>query len=310
MVVENTRVLNRNRKQTRRTLPASLPQNRTKKMKGKTEFNQIEVYEIKKLVKQKELASTSEQKNIRGKIRRLGFYYSDYSSKKENYNLNDFEALIKNGSIKIIGEKTIQNQYTKSIEEKPIKNPTNNFKNNKSISEIELMLILNKSFYFAKDIDSKVPNSTGFYCIKLSDKSRLTEKYQAILEKRDNRILYIGKAEGQTLRKRFLNQELRAIGHGTFFRSIGAVLGKLPIEGHLKGKANQNNYKFGLTEKNEIIKWINENLQVNWIEYNGDFSIERELIIKYKPLLNNTHNPLKLIELEIDKHKCREFARL
>ena len=47
-------------------------------MKGKIEFSQIEVYEIKMLIKLKELASILEQKSIRRKIRKIGFYYSDY----------------------------------------------------------------------------------------------------------------------------------------------------------------------------------------------------------------------------------------
>lgn len=279
-------------------------------MKGKAEFYITEINEIKELVKQKELASNSEQKKLRSKIRRLGFYYSDFSAKKENYNLNNIEALLNNGLIKIIGSEIILNHNIENIKEKSFEKNILNFKNNRNISEIELKLFLGGSFHLAKDVDLKVPNCNGFYCIKLNDNSRLTEKYQAILEKRTNRLLYIGKAEGQTLKKRFLNQELRAIGHGTFFRSIGAILGKLPIKGHLKGKGNQNNYKFGLKDKSEIIEWINDNLQVSWIEYDGDFSVEKELIVKYKPLLNNTYNPLKLMELEIDKRKCREFARL
>ncbi len=41
-----------------------------------------------------------------------------------------------------------------------------------------------------------------------------------------------------------LGNELRARGHGTFFRSLGAVLGYLPPKGSLKGKSNQNNYTF------------------------------------------------------------------
>ncbi len=37
--------------------------------------------------------------------------------------------------------------------------------------------------------------------------------------------------------------------------------------------------------------------------------IEKDFIQKYTPLLNDTHNPLKLQELKDDKAKCREIAR-
>ncbi|WP_407933042.1 GIY-YIG nuclease family protein [Herbiconiux daphne] len=41
----------------------------------------------------------------------------------------------------------------------------------------------------------------------------------------DSDLIYIGEAVGQTLRKRFLGNELRGKRHGTFFRSLRAVLG-------------------------------------------------------------------------------------
>ena len=70
-------------------------------MKGKTKFSEYEANQIRKLINQKVLASTNEQKGIRNKIRDLGFYYSDFSNKK-GYTVEDFEELIKTGEIKII----------------------------------------------------------------------------------------------------------------------------------------------------------------------------------------------------------------
>ena len=144
--------------------------------------------------------------------------------------------------------------------------------------------------------------------IKLKTNSRLPDRYQSILDKKKYKFIYIGKAEGQTLGER-LAQELELKSPGTFFRSIGCVLKYLPIKGHLKGKANQNNFKFSTNDKSEIIEWLKKNVELSVVKFNGDFSIEIELIGKYCPLLNYTHNPMKLQELEDDKDKCREIAR-
>lgn len=50
-----------------------------------------------------------------------------------------------------------------------------------------------------------------------------------------------------------------------------------------------------------IIKWLRDNVEVSVATYEGDFDIENELIKKYCPLLNDTHNPMRLVELREDK---------
>lgn len=275
-------------------------------MKGKTEFTEFEANQIRKLINQKLMASTNEQKSIRNKIRSFKFYFSDFSSKK-GYTVQDFENLIKSGEIKIVGKGKSENSQIK-------KEPKNNSKHStieKQVIEnknIEKDLILNGKFCSIKDLSQRILNSTGFYCIRLKTNSRLPDRYQSILDKRKYKFIYIGKAEGQTLSER-LAQELELKSPGTFFRSIGCVLNYVPIKGHLKGKSNQNNFKFPPNDKNEIIKWLRENVELSIANYNGNFSIENELIGKYCPLLNDTHNPMKLQELKYDKDKCRKIAR-
>ena len=71
----------------------------------KTTFTKSEYAELKKLISQKVLADRSEQKRIRDKIRKIGFHYSDFSSKK-GYNVSDLEELVRNKQIKLIGGST------------------------------------------------------------------------------------------------------------------------------------------------------------------------------------------------------------
>ena len=85
-------------------------------------------------------------------------------------------------------------------------------------------------------------------------------------------------------------------------------MGYLPEKGSLLTYKNKKNYVFKPTDEAKIINWINTNLEVNWITFNGDFSIEKDWISKYCPLLNDTHNPRKLIELKEDKAYCRAVA--
>ncbi|MBR9833501.1 hypothetical protein GYB57_15260 [bacterium] len=184
----------------------------------------------------------------------------------------------------------------------------------KAVQKLEpslaLKVLMNeKNFKSAADIDSRVPDEPGVYCIRLAKGAVLPETFQSKLEERNHNIIYIGIAS-KSLKKRFLGQELRSKGHGTFFRSIGAVLGFLPDCGSLKGKANQNNYKFNNQNTHEIIEWINENLLVNWIAADSELLKQEDNLIKmHLPLLNIQGNPLALDELRVLREKCKLVGR-
>ena len=100
-----------------------------------------------------------------------------------------------------------------------------------------------KNFKLASEIDSQVPHNSGLYCIRIKNANALPAPFGRILKERNINIIYIGIAS-KSLNRRMLNQELRAIGHGTFFRSLGAMLGYRPPKGSLNDKANKRNYKF------------------------------------------------------------------
>jgi len=165
-----------------------------------------------------------------------------------------------------------------------------------------------KNFRSAATIDEIVPNVSGLYCIRIIDKNKLPKPFNILLADRGHNIIYIGIAS-TSLKSRFLNQELRANGHGTFFRSIGAVLGYKPPKGSLLGKANKRNYKFSLADETKIIEWINKNLLVNWIELEKQCeTIETALLYKYRPLLNLAKNPSALFQLTELRATCVSIA--
>lgn len=61
-------------------------------MKGKNSFTQQEVNEILALIEEKLNAEPSMQKGIRAKIRKLGFYHSDFELPRRpgGYDQDDF----------------------------------------------------------------------------------------------------------------------------------------------------------------------------------------------------------------------------
>ncbi|MDI1318099.1 GIY-YIG nuclease family protein [Flavobacterium sp.] len=275
-------------------------------MKGSTSFSSETLEVLRLLVKKYSQAnSAADQKAVRVLMRKLNFYVSDFGITSITPSV--FEGLLDKGFITCNDSTSLRRKFVVPVVKKETTSTITKNRSTGLKDTVEKQLI-HGVFKKAELITNSVPDQTGFYCIKLIKGSKLPPKYQMHLNQREHLIIYIGKAEGQTLKKRFLGQELRAKGHGTFFRSIGAVLGFLPELGSLKDALNKNNYKFKVHDEQKIIQWINRNLEVNCLVFQGDFSVESQWIKKHCPLLNDTHNPLKLQELRTDKAHCRKIA--
>jgi len=173
---------------------------------------------------------------------------------------------------------------------------------------IEKVLLNHQKYKEASKADILVPHEPGIYCFRLRNIEALPSPYKEYLKIRKHNLFYIGIAT-KNLNRRMLNQELRAKGHGTFFRSLGAVLGYRPKRGSLIHKLNKRNYKFEPEDELRIMEWVNDNLLVHWVVHNSDLNdLETSLIRKYKPLLNLSKNPLALAELKAVRSECVRIA--
>lgn len=154
--------------------------------------------------------------------------------------------------------------------------------------------------------ESKVPARSGYYAIFIKDRTLLPDWLTEGLDSRG--ILYIGIAT-RSLATRLCRQELRHRSPATFFRGLGAVLGFRPPAGSLLGKKNQRNYKFSDDDTDQIVQWIDTNLEISWVVSDTPSrEIERQLVGRYFPPMNKVHNPRALSELTDLRSVCREIA--
>jgi hypothetical protein len=70
-------------------------------MKSKLQFTQNEAAEIRRLLRLKVSADHGTQKQVRAKIREIGFYISDFDRSKQGVDESDFDALVRDQRIKI-----------------------------------------------------------------------------------------------------------------------------------------------------------------------------------------------------------------
>ena len=278
-------------------------------MKGKNQFTKEEIEELKELIALREKSGRLEQKRIRDKMRRIGFYGRD------DYGINDctvskLENLINCGLIKMIGPSSSVKSVSKEASRCSIRKAASDAEQKSAAfvegKDVEQKLVFGKFMPVNSVNESSVPDVPGLYCIKLRQGVTLPSKFVKI---REDRIIYIGQAS-KSLKKRLWQEELNHKRPATFFRSIGTMLGYLPPKGSLYGKST-GNYKFCPEDTEAIKKWMRLSLMINWMPFfseNMD-SVEESLIGKYCPLVNIEHNPSACAVLKEARKACVEYAK-
>lgn len=262
-------------------------------MKGRSTFTNLEISAIKKLIAEKNLATADKQKGIRGKIRKIGFHYSDFSSKKDGYTVEDFEALIDSGQIKI---SHVINKATKTA-------MTNNINIPKPIEkEISLLITSNSlksnldnfkinRFDPKTDSENIIANSSGNYILCLRKNSKLPPiSIKPILTTFDGlQVIYTGIAGG-SLRTRDFRQHFKGnnAGRSTLRKSIGVLFGYKQIP--RDRDPNTGKTKFCNTDELKLSKWMCDNLIMFFLPTTYFNNIEIELINYFNPPLNLKNN--------------------
>ncbi len=152
------------------------------------------------------------------------------------------------------------------------------------------------------EVAARLPHRPGKYAFFIRDLSQLPAAFQSEAKTRpDRHLLYIGKAD-VSLFVRVWEQECLHRHPGTFFRSVGAMLGyRSPIGGR--------NYEFSASDKGAVVDWLCGNLSVAWTSQQiagSHLKSEKVLIERHTPLLNIAGNPRKFGELQRLRGLCRQ----
>lgn len=262
-------------------------------MKGQNTFTSLQVQTIKKLIAEKVLATSDKQKGIRGKIRRIGFYYSDFSSKKDGYTVADFETLIRSGQIKISDEnyKSTTIEPTKPIDKpKPVEKKVSVIQKTKGLNSNLDIFKVNR-FDPKTDSETIIADSPGNYILCLKRNSKLpTVSIKPILTNFEGlQVIYTGIASG-SLRTRDFRQHFKGnnAGRSTLRKSLGVLFGykQIPRDSDLTtGKTKFNN-----ADEQKLSEWMCDNLIMYFLPTLDFNSIEIELINHFNPPLNLKDN--------------------
>ena len=218
-------------------------------MKGKNQFSQSEITELKSLIKERIKADNSRQKGIRARMRRIGFYGSDFGI--NDLQPSDFDNLIRSGQIKVLGQRISQPKVAVSKKPKPVAKPKN-----AQSAERNFQL-----FDPTKNSEEQIPDNPGNYIVCLRKGSKMpnvgiefkTTPSQGL------QVIYTGIA-GKSLRKRDYRQHFTGnnAGSSTLRKSIGSLFGYPKIA--RDKNADNGKTKFNLTDEMKLSEWMMKNL--------------------------------------------------
>lgn len=69
-------------------------------MSGRHEFTDDELDEIRDSLRELRRVDSGRQKTIRGRLRRIGFYITDYSHDANGFTVSDFDEMLSRGTIR------------------------------------------------------------------------------------------------------------------------------------------------------------------------------------------------------------------
>lgn len=262
-------------------------------MKGQNTFTSLQIQTIKKLIAEKVIATPDKQKGIRGKIRNIGFHYSDFSSKKDGYSVAGFETLIRSGQIKISdgNYKPTTEVTIKPIDKaKPVEKKISIIQKAKGLNSNLDNFKINR-FDPKKDSETIIANSPGNYILCLRKGSKFpTVSIRPILTNFEGlQVIYTGIAGG-SLRTRDFRQHFKGnnAGRSTLRKSLGVLFGYKQIP--RDREPNTGKTKFCNIDEQKLSEWMCDNLIMFFLPTLDFDSIEIELINHFNPPLNLKDN--------------------
>jgi hypothetical protein len=228
----------------------------------KTHLRVCKFRQSKNSFRKKNTVTPDKQKTVRAKIRANGFYYSDFSSKRDGYTVAVFEVLIRSGEIKISdgNYKQTTNEIAKP-NDKPRPVEMKVFALQESIGLKSILEIFKENRFDPKiDSEANIPKSSGNYILCLKKNTRLpTVSIKPVLINLEGlQVIYTGISR-RSLRTRDFKQHFKGdnAGRSTLRKSLGVLFGYKQIP--RDNDPNTGKTKFGRADELKLSEWMCDN---------------------------------------------------
>ncbi len=249
-------------------------------MKGKNTFTQLEISELRSLIRERIKAERSRQKSIRARMRRIGFYGShDFGF--IDLQPEDFDRLISSGRIKVLGQGSLPKK------EEPKKTVNEKLETTSPLKSSREFNLFDPEIHASNHIS----DNPGNYIVCLKKGSVLPDIGISCVMKtyQELNVVYTGIA-GKSLRKRDYRQHFTGnnAGRSTLRKSLGSMFGYTKIARDRDPSTGKT--KFNESDEKKLSEWMQSNLVLFFKSNLNPQVLEEELINELNPPLNLDKN--------------------
>jgi GIY-YIG catalytic domain len=255
---------------------------------------------VRRLIREKQTADHERQKALRGRMRRIGFYISDFAADYSGFVVSDLDELISRGTITVKGGE---------IESAPLGSPPSGGTPAEPASDASMEEQAGEALAsYVRDAivtlgqvnalpltaaEGAIPDRPGLYAIYASPQ---TWRELGLGNPPDGRPLYVGKAEDSLVRR-----DLKThfgdgrTGHSTVRRSFAALLhDAFGLRGIPRNPAKPgyfSNYGLSVHHDRALTSWMTDNLELATWPRPSECTlplkaIETKILNQLKPPLN------------------------
>jgi hypothetical protein len=260
---------------------------------GRNRFTRSEIDELRRLVREKQTADRSRQKTLRARMRRLGFYISDFSADSKGFVVSDLDELIRRGVIAVVenGEPAGEASAGPAATDAPRRAARG-----QGADEVVAALMgdpVAVSAALAPANAGGAPAVPGFYAWWGAEGAIAGAPHHPHPRRPDLGLLYVGispdrPSSGADIRSRVVGQHVRGNTSSSTFRFVLAAL--LLEELALTPRLAASKVVLDREDNARLRAWKFDHLSLTWCERERPWGVEAAVSALVRPPLNSAGN--------------------
>jgi hypothetical protein len=261
---------------------------------GRRSFTRKEVDELRQLFREKQTADASRQKVLRARMRRIGFYISDFSSDAQGFVVSDLDELVRRGTLTVVDDPAPASEAAPGTARSAAADRDQ--APERDADGVAASLTAEPVAIQAALLPAEAggaPSSPGFYAWwatrgAIADAPHHPHPLDAGLG-----LLYVGISPARAssradIRSRVLGQHVRGNTSSSTFRFVLAAL--LLDELALTPRRAARKVVLDPKDNERLRTWQLRHLRLTWRERDHPWEVEAEVIARMQPPLNSAGN--------------------
>jgi hypothetical protein len=260
---------------------------------GRSSFNPAEVDELRRLLREKQTADRSRQKALRARMRRIGFYISDFASDYKGFVVSDLDELIRRGTITVVDDPEPAGGGAVSTAPAVPGTAETPRRGAEGVAAALPAEPVEVQVALRRPEAGGAPSSPGFYAWWVTRGAIADAPHHPHPRHPELGLLYVGISPARAssradIRSRVLGQHVRGNTSSSTFRLVLASL--LREELGLTPRLSGMRIVLDPADNERLRDWQLRHLRLTWSERERPWEVEAGVIALMQPPLNSAGN--------------------